>query len=372
MPLKILHTSDLHLGMKFASYECEVQEKLVEARFECLSRLVAAANDNGCDLLVVAGDLFDRVTVAKRDIVRAAAAFGDFEGAAVVVLPGNHDYTSADKSDLWHTFKEATQGNVLVCDEPRPYPLAKFDVDATVYPAPCTSKHSAVNAIGWIADVERAADVTYHIGLAHGSLEGVSPDFDGRYFPMTTGELETLELDIWLLGHTHKPYPQTPSPGDRVFLAGTPEPDGFDCDHSGSAWVHEMEDGAPQSQLISVGQYRFEHEAKSIATEKDLQDVAVSFADANSNNLLLKVKISGRLPAEAYGRLGEVEAAVAGSVFHLRWDDSAVTRQVTTAEIDETYTEGSFPHRLLHSLARSDENFEALQKAHEIIEELRR
>ena len=72
MPLKILHTSDLHLGMKFASYDGEVQEKLVEARFECLSRLVAAANDNGCDLLVVAGDLFDRVTVAKRDIVRAA------------------------------------------------------------------------------------------------------------------------------------------------------------------------------------------------------------------------------------------------------------------------------------------------------------
>ena len=45
MPIpKIFHTSDIHLGMKFASYEGEVQEKLVEARFECLSRLVSAAN----------------------------------------------------------------------------------------------------------------------------------------------------------------------------------------------------------------------------------------------------------------------------------------------------------------------------------------
>ena len=41
MPLKVLHTSDIHLGMKFASYEGEAQGKLVEARFECLSRLVA-------------------------------------------------------------------------------------------------------------------------------------------------------------------------------------------------------------------------------------------------------------------------------------------------------------------------------------------
>ena len=81
MPIpKIFHTSDIHLGMKFASYEGEVQEKLVEARFECLSRLVSAANKHRCDLLVVAGDMFDRVTVAKRNIVRAAAVFADFVG----------------------------------------------------------------------------------------------------------------------------------------------------------------------------------------------------------------------------------------------------------------------------------------------------
>jgi DNA repair exonuclease SbcCD nuclease subunit len=372
MPLKILHTSDIHVGMKFASYDGEVQEKLVEARFECLSRLVATANEHSCELLVVAGDLFDRVTVAKRDILRAASASGEFEGAATVILPGNHDYTSPDKSDLWHTFKEAAQGNVLVCDQPSPYPLAKFDVDATVYPGPCTSKHSPENAIGWIAEVERAADVKHHIGLAHGSLEGVSPDFDGRYYPMTTGELEALGLDIWLLGHTHLPYPQSPSPGDRIFLAGTPEPDGFNCTHSGSAWVHEMGDEAVQSQLITVGQYRFEHETKSISTEKDLQKVEASYAVADSKNLLLKMILTGRLPPDSYERLGQLEAAIAKSVFELRWDDSAVTRQITVSDIDATYTEGSFPHCLLRTLAQSDDDFEALQKAHEIVEELRR
>ena len=37
-------------------YVGETQEKLVEVRFECLSRLVTAANEHRCDLLVVAGD----------------------------------------------------------------------------------------------------------------------------------------------------------------------------------------------------------------------------------------------------------------------------------------------------------------------------
>ncbi len=371
MPFKILHTSDIHLGMKFASYDGEVQERLVEARFECLSRLVEAANEHGCDLLVIAGDLFDRVTVLKRDIVRAAAAFGEFEGAAVVVLPGNHDYVSADKSDLWHTFKENAQGNVLVCDEPRPYPLAKFDVDATVYPGPCTSKHSAENAIGWIAELERSAEVAHHIGLAHGSLKGFSPDFDNRYYPMTAGELEAQGLDIWLLGHTHLPYPQSPSPGDRVFLAGTPEPDGFDCAHSGSAWVHELSDGGVRSQQISTGKYRFEQRAAGVSTDAELQHLEASYTLEDSKNLLLKLKLEGRVPPDVYDRLGGTERAIANSVLELRWDDSAVTRHITVADINESFTEGSFPHRLLRTLARSDDDFEALQKAHETIEELR-
>ena len=132
-----------------------------------------------------------------------------------------------------------------------------------------------------------------------------------------------------------------------------------------------MDGDQVQSQLLTVGQYRFEQKTNSISNEKNLEQIEASYAVADSKNLLLKMKLAGRLPPAAYDRLSQVEDAVAASVFDLRWDDSAVTRQVTNAEINETYTEGSFPHRLLRSLAQSDENFEALQKAHEIIEELR-
>ena len=54
--LKILASADYHLGMKFAGYP-NVQQKLAEARFLSLKRLVETANDAGCDLFLVAGDL---------------------------------------------------------------------------------------------------------------------------------------------------------------------------------------------------------------------------------------------------------------------------------------------------------------------------
>jgi len=41
MELKIFHTADIHLGMKFANYPSE----LIQARFDTLSRCIEIANN---------------------------------------------------------------------------------------------------------------------------------------------------------------------------------------------------------------------------------------------------------------------------------------------------------------------------------------
>jgi len=204
MTLSVFLTSDLHLGMKFAGYPEGPQAALVESRFACLERMVEEAGRRRCDLFVVAGDLFDRVSATRRDIQRAAAALGSFSGRLVAVLPGNHDYLGPG-DPLWPAFRSACRDAVLLLDEPRPYPLARYDVDACLYPGPCTSKHSRSNAIQWLKGAPRDPGVTHHIGVAHGSLEGFSPDFTESYYPMKTAELLALGLEVWLLGHTHTP-----------------------------------------------------------------------------------------------------------------------------------------------------------------------
>jgi len=69
-----------------------VQERLVEARFDALKRWADIANEETCDLFVVGGDLFHRVSVAKKDIQRAASISTEFQGRLGALLPGNHDY----------------------------------------------------------------------------------------------------------------------------------------------------------------------------------------------------------------------------------------------------------------------------------------
>ena len=63
--LKLLHTSDLHIGMKYNGYPEFIKDELVEARFNVLKTLVEKSNKEQCHLLVIAGDLFEKTTIPK-------------------------------------------------------------------------------------------------------------------------------------------------------------------------------------------------------------------------------------------------------------------------------------------------------------------
>ncbi|MFH1435599.1 MAG: DNA repair exonuclease [Pseudomonadota bacterium] len=372
MSLKILHTSDLHLGLKFSTYPDEVRDALIEARFEALVRLVDKANEEKCDLMIVAGDLFDRVTVAKRDIRRAAGALGEFQGSLVAVLPGNHDYFARSEDSLWTTFCDAMANNTIVMREPRVVRLEAYDIDACLYPAPCHAKRSPGNAIGWIRDAEKDESVTHHVAVAHGSLEGVSPDFEGRYYPMTMAELEQAGMDLWLLGHTHVQYPARPGSGQGVFFPATPEPDGFGCDHEGKAWVLVLDEKKKlTARSLSTGSYRFLHDEVSVSTASDLQALEKKYAAGKHSSTLLKLRLSGRVAGEVFEHLGDTKSRISKKLFHLAWNDDEVVRRVTAKEIERTFTKGSFPHRLLKTLARRQEDAEALQDAHDLIMEVK-
>jgi len=106
MTLKILHTGDIHIGITFGSrgYSDPLRRQLVEARFEVTERIVNKANEEKCDLLVIAGDLFDRANVKKVDIERTAKILKSFTGKCVAVLPGNHDFYDGTV-DLWKNFQ---------------------------------------------------------------------------------------------------------------------------------------------------------------------------------------------------------------------------------------------------------------------------
>jgi len=380
MELRILATADLHLGMRFGGYP-ELQADLTEARFSALERLVAQGNGRECRLLIVAGDLFHRLNLPQRDIQRAADALNEFHGEAVAVLPGNHDYYTGDSGSLWKNFRDRADGHVLLLTEPRAYDLADYNLPVRLYPGPCTSKHSRENALGWLAaeDGVKRKDGALRIGVAHGSLDGVSPDTQGEYYPMRLAELQSYGLDLWVLGHTHRPPAADglrPDADACLFIPGTPEPDGFDCEHAGSALLLRLEHGKVRAERLDTGTYRFRRETLEVAAEEPeagRRPPSAAFAryfDAEYERTLLRLTLRGSLDAEALRRVRAEVDRLKRTIPWLETDDAELRERITAEKVEGEFARGSFSWLLLRRLLEAGET-EALEQAYELIREVR-
>jgi exonuclease SbcD len=174
------------------------------------------------------------------------------------------------------------------------------------------------------------------------------------------------------MGHTHKPYPAIPGPKSKVFYPGTPEPDGFDCDHEGKGLLIEISEGKEtKANFVSIGAYRFVHEEAEISSWKDAEEILAKYSEPTRGNTLLKLKMKGRLPEEEYKKLSLIRDDLEKKLTLFQFDPTEITIKITPDVIDNEFTKQSFPYRLLKGLAEA-QDFEALQVAYEFIRETQR
>jgi DNA repair exonuclease SbcCD nuclease subunit len=366
MGIKILHFADLHLGRNFSGYG-EASEALSEARYEAVGRLVKLATEKNCDAIVIAGDLFDRLNINKSDVQRAISMLNKFEGP-VLLLPGNHDYMG-ESGNLWNYVRDVKDENVIILYEKEPYDLSEYDLNAVFYPAPCHTKHSSTNQIGWVNNIEKNSE-SLHIGIAHGSVTGVAPDFNDEHFPMTRNELDAAGVNLWLLGHIHVPWPDNPGPTDSILYSGTPEPDTANTPHKGTALLIELDENGNRSvEKLSTGRYFFETWDISVSDKSDLDKLKQKSENEENRNLVCRLNLTGVLAPEDYEYwMNEIEPSIKKNFLFLRINDEELRKQITKEEIANRFAEDSFPAKLLSELLDEDDQ-DALQIAFDELEE---
>jgi len=373
MALKIFHTGDLHIGMKFNNYPDMIKNDLVEARFETLESMILEANDEQCNLFVISGDLFDKINIPKRDIIRVIGILEKFAGDCVLLIPGNHDYDNG-MVELWEQFNANISGNILLLNEYKPYSLKNFDLDVLVYPAYCDSKHSDSNRINWINELDKLEEAKWQLGIAHGALVGLSPDLSNKYFNVSEAELNKLGLDLWLLGHTHLSYPLKKELSNRrVFNAGTPEPDGLDCQHQGTAWIIEIDDSDRKNitaKTIQTGKYNFKDLTYKVENQDDFTEIKEELLKGKPAKKIVRLSLSGRIEEWLFNEKEKVFQELRKGLAYLIIDDGDLKIRITEEVIDREFAENSFPHLVLKELAATQEE-DSLQLAYEIIKEVK-
>ena len=109
MSIRIVHTADNHVDLKYSKYNFDARERLCKERLDSLARVVNVANVKKAHVLVIAGDLFDKHdprSVGPKIVKEVVTILAKFSGDLVLVLPGNHDFYEGSDSELWKQVRQ--------------------------------------------------------------------------------------------------------------------------------------------------------------------------------------------------------------------------------------------------------------------------
>ena len=372
--LKIFVTGDNHIGLKYASHEQSA--RLVAERISAFEGMVETANREECSLFVITGDMFENTYVSKKDVSSVLSRLSAFNGI-VAVLPGNHDFYDEDVK-VWHHFRDvmASYDNIMLMTDYRPYKITMGEENVILYPALCTSLHSlpGQNNLGWIKNAGIQNDNnTYHIGIAHGAVEGETIDNEGQYFLMKRSELEDIPVDVWLVGHTHVPFPRNLTEdysirNDKIFNAGTHVQTDVSCNTEGLCFIIKIDENKTVYAKKSVsGNIRFCRKNIDV-TAGQFETILKSELSEIDENTVVDIILKGAITIPEYEDRATIIRNSLSRFIEGTYSDYAISKLISEETIRSEFPETSFSAELLTSLL--DEPKEA-QLAYELLKSLK-
>jgi exonuclease SbcD len=238
--MRLLHTSDWHLGRTFHGHSLLADQEAV------LGALVDLATRRQVDVVLIAGDIYDRAVPAPEAVQCATRILARIReaGIAIVAISGNHD--SAPRLGAFSDFlavgglhlrtAAALAGKpVLLSDAAGPvafYPIPYLEPDLIrgIWELPAPVSHQKV--LGRALDLARLdlagrPEGTRSVVLAHAFVVGACAVGSER--SIAVGGVESVTADVFdgfdyvALGHLHSAQVVS----DRVRYCGSPLPYAF-------------------------------------------------------------------------------------------------------------------------------------------------
>lgn len=189
MGLRILHSADWHLDSPFTSLPDPDRQEMRAEQKRLPGLLAEICRQENCDLVLLAGDLFDGA--ASRETLSLLKKALHECRVPVFITPGNHDYVTVGSPWLDENWPDNVcifTGDWSCVDIP--------ELETRVYGAGFTG----MDCPPMLADFHTEGDFRYHIGILHGDASNPS----SPYCPVTFGQVRDSGLTYLALGHIHQ------------------------------------------------------------------------------------------------------------------------------------------------------------------------
>jgi exonuclease SbcD len=356
--MRLLHTSDWHIGKRFEEID------LIPQQAEFCDWLVDFVRQEQIEAVLLAGDIFDRALPKGDAIDLVDDVFNRLSdaGATIVAISGNHD--SAASLNLGSRFMSGaglivrTERQTLTDigapvtiygkskgDSVEVLPLPYIDPQRVDLPDNTPRQHDAALELVLNHHKKSLTDVSKTIVMSHSFVSGGLESDSER--PLTIGGTGMIPTSLFAdfgyvaLGHLHRPQ----SVGsDKIFYSGSPMAYSFSEQHPKSIRVIEIGDNITSMTAdVRVG--------RRVITLKDSLDNLLklseyeqhkdSFLRARLTDTSLQLGVAERL-RKRFPHIISVEQPALTQQGQLTLDDIRNTARMSPEKIVHRYIEETF------------------------------
>ncbi|OPJ62058.1 metallophosphoesterase family protein [Clostridium chromiireducens] len=239
--IKILHTADIHFDTPFSGMTPKGALKSKEELKQVFDKIMKISLEREIDILLIAGDVFDNLSVNKTTLYFIKSCFEKISQVRVFISPGNHDpfneksfYSIVDWPSNVYIFKGEMENVILE------------DLNTVVWGVGFNTPHVNKSLLKEI----RRIDGYNNIMVMHGEI--TTSKETNEYNPVTENEIAKSNMDYVALGHRHKFSGVKKIDNTYYSYCGCPQGRGFDeLDDKGIVLI-ELKERFVESEFIKT------------------------------------------------------------------------------------------------------------------------
>ncbi len=196
MVFSFMHAADLHLGCGFSDTDTlpkGLQQRVIDASLSSFANLIDSCLETAVDCLIIAGDIFESNLPSLRTQKHFVAGIEKLatRDIDIFLVTGNHDV------GVFDSLVFPLPGNVYI-----------FPSDSTkTYEQIYNRFPVSITGISYANNIEENLSHKFplpnqqhfNIAILHGDVGGS----EGRYSPVSLGDLKNKTYHYWALGHVH-------------------------------------------------------------------------------------------------------------------------------------------------------------------------
>ncbi|MBU3132842.1 DNA repair exonuclease [Clostridium gasigenes] len=356
--IKILHCGDMHFDTPFKELNSKLSSISKEELLEVLSTIINICKTNSVDIMLMAGDIFDNLTVNKKTLAFIREQLERIENIKVFISPGNHDpyntnsfYKMIEWPNNVHVFKSEMEKVYIE------------KLDTIVWGAAFNKPHIRESLLKGV----KAQTNYINLMVLHGEIS--QSEGGNVYNPITLREIGESGVDYLALGHRHS-YTGILREGSTCYAyCGCPQGRGFDEVGDKGVILGEVYKGSVNLEFTKTSKRNYYVREVDISKAFSNEEVkAIILRDVKEEDRLknfYKIVLVGTLEPHLNLKEDVIFEKLKDEFYFIKIVDKTEI-QIDFDEISKDYSlKGIFAAKLLKELEenKDEENIEVIKMA---------